>query len=158
MKKKILGICIASIFTVVVVLITAAICFHVNSGPTASVAADQASVVTTGSVNNVGASGTIAIPGFKQLTMKAEETVQAVKFVNPEQNACYMVITIILPDKTQIYKSGMLAPGKELNTIELSQKLAAGTYEGAILQYSCYGLENKQELNGAETIFTLEVK
>jgi hypothetical protein len=144
------------------VLAAVAIGFHLSSGngrdkPVVN-AADQTFTDSTISEKNIGSSGTIAIPGFNQITMKAGQTAQRVELYNPKQNTCYMVITIMLPDKTQLYKSGMLEPGKVINTIELSRKLEAGTYKGAILRYSCYALENMKELNGAETIFTLEVK
>lgn len=110
------------------------------------------------SSNSGGASGMIAIPGYDHIVMKAGQKVQNVELGNPKQNNCYMRIAIMLPDGTQLYESGLLAPGQVLNSIELSQELKPGMYEGAILSYSCYGMKEIKELNGAKTIFKLEVK
>lgn len=107
---------------------------------------------------NIGSSSnSIAIPGYEKLVMKAGQLVQEVELFNPEENKCYMMIEILLPDRTRLYRTGMLEPGKGINKFEISRKLGAGTYEGAILKYSNYDLTNMQELNGAETNFTLEV-
>ncbi len=110
------------------------------------------------SSNNSGASGMIAIPGYDHIVMKAGQKVQKVELGNPKQNNCYMRIAIILPDGTQLYESGLLEPGQVLTSIEISQELKPGIYEGAILSYSCYGMKEIKELNGAKTIFKLEVE
>jgi len=110
------------------------------------------------SSNNSSASGMIAIPGYDHLVMKAGQKVQKVELGNPKQNNCYMRIAIMLPDGTQLYESGLLEPGQVLTSIEISQDLKPGIYEGAILSYSCYGMEEIKELNGAKTIFKLEVE
>lgn len=107
--------------------------------------------------NNASASNSIAIPGYEKLVMKAGQLFQDVELFNPKENKCYMVIEILFPDGTRLYKTGMLEPGKGINKFEISRKLEAGTYEGAILKYSNYNLANRQELNGAETNFILEV-
>lgn len=107
--------------------------------------------------NDTGASNSIAIPGYEKLVMKAGQLIQEVELFNPEKNKCYMMIEILLPDGTRLYRTGMMEPGKGINKFEISRKLAAGTYEGAILKYSNYDLSNMQELNGAETNLILEV-
>lgn len=58
----------------------------------------------------------------------------------------------------EIYRSGLLPPGKELDTIELLRPLDAGTYEGAFIRYSCLSLDGMTSLNGADVDLTLEVK
>ncbi len=105
----------------------------------------------------VSSSGSIAIPGYEKLVMRAGQLVQKVELFNPEKNECYMVIEILLPDGTRLYKTGMLEPGKGVNEFEITRKLEVGTFEGAILKYSNYDLANMQELNGAQTNFILEV-
>lgn len=110
------------------------------------------------SSNSSGASGMIAIPGYEHIVMKADQKVQKVELGNPKQNNCYMRIKIMLPDGTQLYESGLLEPGQVLTSIEISQELKPGMYEGAILSYSCYGMKEIKELNGAKTIFKFEVK
>lgn len=68
------------------------------------------------------------------------------------------MISLFLPGRAEIYRSGLLPPGKELNSIELLRPLEVGTYEGAFIRYACLSLENMEPLNGAEMNFTLEVK
>jgi hypothetical protein len=126
-----------------------------NSKPDGSVSALSDINISS---NSGGASGMIAIPGYDHIVMKAGQKVQNIELGNPKQNNCYMRIAIMLPDGTQLYESGLLAPGQVLNSIELSQELKPGMYEGAILSYSCYGMKEIKELNGAKTIFKLEVK
>lgn len=128
-----------------------------SSWPSSSKSGTDGSIQTLAVSDSVGASGTIAIPGHDRIFMKAGQKVQEVDLGNPKQNDCYMTIAILLPDRTRLYKSGMLKPGQALTSIEISRELKAGTYKGAILSYSCYSTEGMQALNGAETIFNLEL-
>lgn len=105
--------------------------------------------------------GTVAIPGYDTITLKAEKRTQTVALVNPLENDCAFVISILLPDGTELYKSGLIAPGSEIDSIKLSTAPAAGTYENAILRYSCWSESEDGtlvEVNGADTICTLEVE
>ena len=99
----------------------------------------------------------ISIPGFERLTFQARQTEQQVDFYNPEQNNCYFEIMLLLPDETEIFRSGLLAPGKTITSITLQHALEPGVYERAILRYSCYSIGNMEPLNGTDTIFDLEV-
>lgn len=105
----------------------------------------------------VGSSGKIKIPGFEAMTFKAGQQEQAVLLTNPEANECYMILTILLPDGTEIYKSGMIAPGKSIGTIWLDQIPAVGIYPDAVLRYDCVAMDGITPLNGAQLKFRLEV-
>jgi hypothetical protein len=100
--------------------------------------------------------GSIAIPGFDRLTVQGR-TLQAGVISNPVQNACYFIVTILLEDGTEIYRSGILAPGQSVGAVELAKTLEPGTYEGVVARYQTYALENLQPLNGADVEFILEV-
>lgn len=101
---------------------------------------------------------TISIPGFKELKLKADQTEQNVYFYNPAQNDCYFVVALIVDDVTY-YTSERLAPGNELTSVTLTRAIPAGTYERAILRYSCYDMnDSTKELNGADVIVKLEVE
>lgn len=100
---------------------------------------------------------TIAIPGYAQLVMKAGELLQDVELYNPEGNPCYFIISIVLPDGTEIFKSSPIKAGQKTDVIKLSQPLKAGTYEGAVMKYSCFSTSDDTPMNGANTKFTLEV-
>lgn len=100
--------------------------------------------------------GSISVPGFERLTVQ-ERMLYAAGIANPTRNNCYFVVSIILADGTVVYRSGVLAPGQAVGTVELVQPLSQGRYEGTIARYSCYSVENMQPLNGADITFTLEV-
>ncbi len=100
----------------------------------------------------------IAIPGYKSITLKADEKEQSVNLYNPEVNDCYFVMSLILPDGTQIWKSKMVPPGKGLYSITLDKTVPTGTYENSILKYECYKKNDElTKLNGGEVKLTLEV-
>lgn len=106
----------------------------------------------------VGGVGSISIPGFGRMTFKAGQTAQNVTLYNPETNDCVFVIELVLPSGKTIYRSGELAPGESVDQIEISDPLDAAIYESSTLRYTCYTPgEDPQELNGADTNFTLEV-
>lgn len=105
-----------------------------------------------------GQSG-IAIPGYKSIVLKADQAQQSVNLYNPEVNDCYFVMSLLLPDGTEIWKSKMVAPGKGLYEIMLSQTVPAGTYENSTLKYECYKMDDSLTLlNGGEVKLTLEVE
>jgi len=101
-------------------------------------------------------SGTIAVPGFERLTVRGQ-TLFADNISNPARNDCYFIVVISLADGTEIFRSGILAPGQSVGTVELAHTLTPGIYEGVIARYSAYDRENLQPLNGADINFTLEV-
>lgn len=101
----------------------------------------------------------IAIPGYKSIALKADTKEQSVNLYNPAGNDCYFVMSLVLPDGTEIWRSKMIPPGKGLYEITLSKTVKAGTYENSILKYECYKQnEDLTELNGGEVKLTLEVK
>lgn len=103
----------------------------------------------TGSVS-VG----IAIPGYKSITIDAGVTDVKVNLQNPAGNPCYFVISLLLDDGTQLYKSKMVEPGKGLYEITLSRALEEGEY-GAKVKYETFSLDELNSLNGAEVKITL---
>lgn len=105
-----------------------------------------------------GSKESIAIPGYDVIAMSAGKEKQRVVFFNPEGNGCYFQISLTLSDGTPLYESGLIPPGKAVYGITLRQALEAGTYEDAVLAYSCYALGDMAELNGAVTVLKLEVQ
>lgn len=101
---------------------------------------------------------TIDIPGYGSITLKADDTEQTVNFYNPEQNTCYFRISLLLADRTQLWQSGLVEPGKGIYNITLEQALSAGAYEDAVLKYECFAMNDEQTpLNGSEIKLTLNV-
>ena len=157
MKNNFIIMAVVALFAVVVVLgcvIIGAMLLGKNSAPAAmaggSSAAPEDDVL-------VRAPDTIAIPGYAQLVMKAGELLQDVELYNPEGNPCYFIISIALPDSTEIFKSSPIKAGQKTDVIKLSQPVKAGTYEGAVMKYSCFSALDDAPMNGANTKFTLEV-
>lgn len=96
----------------------------------------------------------IAIPGYKKITIDADTTAVKVNFQNPEGNPCYFVISLLLDDGTELYKSKMIEPGLGLYDITLNQPLKEGEY-GATIKYETFSLDTISPLNGAEVKITL---
>lgn len=102
---------------------------------------------------------TISIPGYEGITLRADSLEQIVSLNNPIQNTCYFVITLYLEDGTRLWQSDYIKPGETSSPIVLTQSLEKGTYPNAVLQYSCFKMDDeKTPLNGAETKLTLRVK
>ena len=115
---------------------------------------------TTGTGYSVGAVGSIAVPGYDKITFQAGTHTQYVTLENPAENDCYFIISIILPDGTELYRSGMVAPGAVIDCLRLRATPVAGIYENTVLKYSCWNVDENgepSEINGANTLFTLEV-
>ena len=99
------------------------------------------------------------ITAYESITLKADTLEQSVRFDNPLQNNCWLVITLSLEDGTVLWKSEELQPGQVVRSITLNQPLAAGEYENAVLIYQHWTYdEEKLPLNGAETLVTLKTE
>lgn len=98
------------------------------------------------------------VVAFEALELKADALEQSVRFDNPLQNNCWLVITLSLEDGTVLWKSEELQPGQVVRSITLNQPLSAGEYENAVLSYQHWTYDQeKKQLNGAETLVTLTV-
>ena len=171
MKRNVLVVSTVSILAATVMISAAAIIFNVNrndgnkSKPESTSSIEDFKMpapgndgVRPGMSQGIGATGSIMIPGYETIVMKAGQKEQTVSLGNPGENECYFIITIQLQDGTEIFRSDMVDPGTEITSISLHQPLKAGIYNECILRYSCYDMNTLEELNGANTIFTLEVK
>lgn len=99
----------------------------------------------------------IAIPGTDVMQFKANTKEQAVNLYNPAQNNCYFRLSLLLKDGSLLYQSKLLAPGKGLYEITLLEALPEGTYEGSVLKYECFGMDDaRTPLNGAELTLTIQ--
>lgn len=102
-------------------------------------------------------SDSVSIPGFEKMIIPAGMTTVGCNIFNPEKNSCYFVAVIALADGQEIYRSGLIAPGKAIYSMTLPEPLEGGIYD-ATLTYYCYAMDDNQtELNGATTHFILEV-
>lgn len=90
------------------------------------------------------------------MTIPANQKTVACNIFNPEYNPCYFVAVITLDGGAEIYRSGLIAPGKAIYQLTLAAPLDKGEYP-ATLTYYCYSLDNKTEINGATTHFISEV-
>ncbi|WP_213974910.1 hypothetical protein [Tepidanaerobacter acetatoxydans] len=156
MKNNLIIMATITLFSIVAVL-SCVIIGAMLLGKNSSTASTEGSSVAPEDDAPIGTPDTIAIPGYAQLVMKAGELLQDVELYNPEGNPCYFVITIALPDGTEIFKSSPIKAGQKTDVIKLSQPLKAGTYEGAVMKYSCFSELDDSPMNGANTKFTLEV-
>ena len=101
----------------------------------------------------------IDITAYESLELKADTPEQSVRFDNPIENNCWLVITLSLEDGTVLWKSEELQPGQVVRSITMDRTLEAGEYENAVLSYQHWTYdEEKLPLNGAETLVTLKVQ
>ena len=98
---------------------------------------------------------TIKIPGMTGIVMQSGQLEQTVDFHNPEENACYFVLSLYLSDDTLIYQSDYLAPGERITEIVLNQTLQRGVYGKCRLVYQCFTLDNKYALNTGEVVLEI---
>lgn len=100
--------------------------------------------------------GSIAIPGYEGIHVKADSVKQTLGFPNPKGNPCYFQISLLLDDGTLLWQSELVAPGSVSNPIMLSKPLAAGVYANSTIRIDCYSYDAQQNrMNGAETKLTL---
>ena len=103
--------------------------------------------------------GSISIPGFEMLELKADSRQQSIALSNPPQNNCYFEISLYLEDGTLLWRSELIEPGQVSKPLVLTKELKKGYYAGSLLRYNCYRMdEDRTPLNGAETKVTLWVK
>lgn len=101
----------------------------------------------------------IDITAYESLELKANTLEQSVRFDNPLENNCWLVITLSLEDGTVLWRSEELQPGQVVRSITMDRTLEAGEYENAVLSYQHWTYDKeKLPLNGAETLVTLKVQ
>lgn len=103
--------------------------------------------------------GSISIPGFEMLELKADSRQQTIALSNPPQNNCYFEISLYLEDGTLLWKSQLIEPGQVTKPLVLAKELSKGYYPKSVLRYACFAMDtDRTPLNGAETKVTLWVK
>ena len=101
----------------------------------------------------------IDLPGYSELTLKANVSEQEIAFRNPEQNFCYIQPSLWLSDGTLLWRGQLIAPGNAGDAVVLKFPLEAGEYKNAMLRYDCFQMdEEKSPLNGAVGNLTLKVQ
>ena len=101
---------------------------------------------------------TIDLPQFAWLNLNANTKEQELTFQNPPQNFASFRVSILLHDRTILWKSDIIPPGETSEKVVLSKALPAGSYPDSVLKYECYqDTEGSAPLNGAENKLTLKV-
>ena len=104
-----------------------------------------------------GVAGGVAVPGWGKLTIPANTKDNiVVDFYNPEQNAdkYYLTFEIRIPSNNELgyevlYTSGLVEPGKHIQSISLTRGLEAGEYD-AIIHVQPYRMGTKAKTNNAD--------
>lgn len=91
----------------------------------------------------------IAIPGYKDIKIKAGTDTAYVALWNPTNNPCLFKFTIKLTEGDKIlYESGLVAPGKAITEVKLNQIIPAGEHEISI-DVETFALDDAEKrLNG----------
>lgn len=137
------------VFLIVVLLVL--LLYKCNSTPTNGLTPPEATVEKN--------QGSISIPGYEMLELKADSKKQSLSLSNPAQNNCYFEIFLYLEDGTPLWKSELIKPGEASKPLVLTKELSKGYYPKAILRYACFDMtKDRTPLNNAETKVTLWVK
>lgn len=141
---------VLAVICVVLVILLLQTCQHTPEN------SSESTVPETTVVKN---EGSISIPGYEMLELKADSKQQTVALSNPPQNNCCFEISLYLEDGTLLWKSEQIEPGEATEPIVLTKKLSKGYYPKSVLHYDCYAMDaDKTPLNGAEMKVTLWVK
>ena len=141
---------VLAVICVVLVILLLQTCQHTPEN------SSESTVPETTVVKN---EGSISIPGYEMLELKADSKQQTVALSNPPQNNCYFEISLYLEDGTLLWKSDLIEPGEATEPIVLTKELSKGYYAKSVLRYACFAMdEDRTPLNGAETKVTLWVK
>lgn len=156
-QKRILVICLLC-----AVVILAVVLLRSCDTPTESQEQKRASSTADNSLDYTpyidDSKNQITIPAVNGFNFTSNSLTQTVDLYNPESNNCYFVISLLLSDSTELFKSDYLKPGETLDTITLNQTLQRGLYKNCRLVYSCYTLDNKSPLNSGNIKLEINVQ
>lgn len=137
------------VFLIVVLLVL--LLYKCNSTPTNGPTPPEATVEKN--------QGSISIPGYEMLELRADSKQQTLCLSNPPQNNCYFEISLHLENGTLLWQSEPIEPGTISKPLVLSTELQKGYYPRSVLRYTCFRMDkDRTPLNGAETKVTLWVK
>ena len=93
----------------------------------------------------------IAFPAYHDMKIEAGTNVLHVALWNPKKNTCYFKFTITdVKSGNVLYASKLVAPGKAVKDVELSEVIEAGTRDISIA-VDTFDLEDEDvPLNGAK--------
>jgi hypothetical protein len=157
MKNKILSMALVALVTAIIAFVGVVVGTNLGRNNNTQGLAPGPAAFGTPEAMPFEEPKSISVPGYAQIVMKSGDLIQFLELHNPAENPCYFVIAVIMPDGTEVFRSGLIEPGQKLDAIKLSQLLNPGTYKNAVLRYSCYSLKDKAPMNGADIKFTLEV-
>lgn len=101
----------------------------------------------------------IDLPGYGWIPLASGKLEQEQTFPNPPQNFCWIRMSLLLEDGTNLWTSELVAPGESSEPVVLSQTLEPGEYKNAVLKYECFRMDDElSPLNGGEVHLTLKVK
>lgn len=174
MRKQIMVLAIAVILTAAIVLIAVMAGSHISTERRSETYSNTNSSTFTNNdiINSNGTTlvpaktindpmpdaNSIKIPGFEKITLVGGQSKQKVSLYNPEENSCFFLVSLRLPDGTEFYRSNLIALGDSIKEIQLERVLSPGVYENSLMQYSCFSVDDLSAMNGANVKFLLEVK
>lgn len=99
----------------------------------------------------------IAIPGYSTIYFPEGEKEVEITLYNPEKNNCLFEFELYIEDEGDpIAATGLIEPGKAVQSVELSEPLQAGNYELKI-KVNTYTIDTQSKLNNAIVYADLQV-
>ena len=97
----------------------------------------------------------VQFPEIADITLQSDGSAAEVNLINPAENNCRLVFRIILLQTGELlYRSQMVDPGEEIESIALNQPLQPGTYE-AVMCIMAYLPESASEIDATAKPFLL---
>ena len=94
-------------------------------GPCNGLVADEGAVDWEGNktATETQQEGAIAIPGFDELTFKANQIYQHVNFHNPETNNCYFLMTLYVENEEYYYTRPKIHTGRKIKCASAQNRI-----------------------------------
>lgn len=99
----------------------------------------------------------IAIPGYSTIYIPEGEKGVEITLYNPEKNNCLFEFELYIGnEENPIATTGLIEPGKAVESVELNEPLQAGNYELKI-KVNTYTIDTQSKLNNAIVYADLQV-
>lgn len=148
LTNRMIGVCIAFFVVCVIVAVGAGMWISETKQDPWRV---ESGLMDYGDFSSQNASSDqIVIPGYGDILLEADTRDVMLILPNPASNPCYFRFTIILEESGEtIYSSGLVPPGKAIQSPKLKRAFPQGDYH-AVIRIETFSLdETRTPMNGA---------
>lgn len=101
---------------------------------------------------------TASIPVVTTMYFDVGSQSQEVDITNEDSNPCAFVVSLYLADGTKLFETGTIEPGNSVKVVNLESEVKSGTYNDALLVYTCYSTDGSMTpLTRCEFVISISV-